>query len=110
MTVPASERFFYEMFLSQAAIENLFFPGKTYGGTGPYFGQISLRTGGLAFVLRVSWVPSNPSNTRPLLSSALVRRWIVEVRLNVAFGPSCLHTFVRQKESTKFMPNRSYLE
>ena len=53
--------------------------GKTYGGTGPYFGQAQLRDGGVAFVLRVSWVVDSANAATavaPTLTDVRLRRWV----------------------------------
>jgi hypothetical protein len=53
--------------------------GKTYGGTGPYMGQVALQNGGVGFVLRITWVPTTESGVLPRLRNVLLRRWITEV-------------------------------
>ena len=59
--------------------------GKTYGGTGPYFGQSALRDGGIAYVVRLRWVPLDPgpqpsgSAAAPTLADVRLRRWIKPV-------------------------------
>ena len=53
--------------------------GKTYGGTGPYFGQARLRDGGVAYVLRISWLvdsASTSTSVAPTLIDARLRRWV----------------------------------
>lgn len=50
--------------------------GRTYGGFGPYFGQSLLRDGGIAYVLRISWVDIGSTSTAPTLSDVRLRRWI----------------------------------
>jgi hypothetical protein len=53
--------------------------GNTYGGTGPYMGQISLQQGGVAYVVRISWIPASAKETLPTLADVSLRRWITEV-------------------------------
>ena len=53
--------------------------GKTYGGTGPYFGQSALRDGGVAYVVRLHWEANDTSSstaTDPTLCGVRLRRWI----------------------------------
>ena len=56
--------------------------GSTYGGTGPYFGQTRLRDGGVAYVLRISWVVDEANAqtaVAPTLTDVRLRRWVAPV-------------------------------
>ena len=53
--------------------------GNTYGGTGPYMGQVSLQHGGVAYVVRISWIPASAAEMLPTLAGVTLRRWITEV-------------------------------
>lgn len=55
---------------------------KTYGGTGPYFGQSLLRDGGVAYVLRLSWVVDGANAqaaVAPTLTDVRLRLWVAPV-------------------------------
>jgi len=59
--------------------------GKTYGGTGPHMGKSILQSGGIAYVVRLSWdaastTPTSAAgggvSTAPTLCNVRLRRWI----------------------------------